>query len=77
MDRPNDFEQETLHAVALAYRVRRQIGHSDYQAFVAAMRAYRHHHPDEPPDRAVVVVRRMIAAAVNTDPAWFWRRFRR
>ena len=69
----NDFDRDTLRAVALAYREKRQAGFSDHPSFMAAMTVYRKRHPEVEEWRVAEVIPQMIAAAINADPEWFWR----
>ena len=71
----NDFDRDTLRAVAMAYREKRQAGFSDHPSFMAAMTVYRKRHPEVEERRVAEVVPQMIAAAINaaTDTEWFWR----
>ena len=68
-----DFDRDTLRAVALAYREKRQAGFSDHPSLMAAMTVYRKRHPEGPEWRAAEVVPQMIAAAINANSEWFWR----
>ena len=75
-------ERKTLREVALAYRrtyrrtkaegKRPEVMH--HEAYEAAVGEYMSRVPEENSERLVAAKRvsEMIAAAVNTDPQWFW-----
>ena len=62
----------TLRAVALAYRRKRKRGHGDFEAYQAAMQAYREIRPEEPENTAQEEVGRLIAEAAERAGPWLY-----
>jgi hypothetical protein len=67
-------QQKILRAVALTYRRARRAGKHQNEAVDAAIAEYRRLSPYATGDKLAVSseVNRMIAAAIHTDPQWFW-----
>ncbi len=62
----------TLRAVALAYRLERKRGHGDFEAYQAAMQAYRQLHPEDADDAAGYEVARLIFEASERAGPWLY-----
>ncbi len=62
----------TLRAVALAYRRERVRGHGDFEAYQAAVQAYRERRPEEPENTAQHEVGRLIAEAAERAGQWLY-----
>ncbi len=62
----------TLRAVALAYRQERKRGHGDFEAYQAAMQAYRELRPEDPENTAQHEVGRLIAEAAERAGQWLY-----
>ena len=62
----------TLRAVALAYRRERMSGHGDFEAYQAAMQAYRQLHPEAADDAARYEVGRLISEAAERAGQWLY-----
>jgi hypothetical protein len=66
-------DRDTKLAVARAYRARRQLGESDYPAYVAAREVFRARVPGAADADAGRAVRLIIASAAQMAPKWFWK----
>jgi len=66
-------DRDTLRAVALAYRARRQGGASDGPAYEVAVAELHSRTPDLPDREARAAVSLIIARAATEAQAWFWR----
>lgn len=65
-------DRDTKLAVARAYRARRQLGETDYPAYLAAFEAFRARVPGATDADAGQAVRLTIARAAQVAPEWFW-----
>jgi hypothetical protein len=66
-------DRDTLRAVAVAYRARRQAGASDRLAYEVAVAELRGRAPDLTDQAAREAVSLIIARAATEAQAWFWR----
>jgi hypothetical protein len=66
-------DRETLRAVAIAYRGRRQQGASDHPAYETAVAELHARAPDLTDQEAREAVSLIIARAATEAQAWFWR----
>ncbi len=62
----------THRAVALAYRRERKRGHGEFEAYQAAMQAYRQLHPEDTDDAAGYEVGRLIFEASERAGPWLY-----
>jgi hypothetical protein len=66
-------DRDTVRAVAIAYRTRRQAGASDGPAYEAAVAELRDRAPDLTNQAVRETVSLIIARAATEAQAWFWR----
>jgi hypothetical protein len=62
----------------MAYRTAREMDRSHHAAIAMAEAAYTAARPEAraDPGAASARINEMIAAAINTDPTWFWKNIR-